>query len=811
MALKISIKYILCLTINVLLLLTGKIYACGWSEDEETIRLALFRAQLSNGSAFNPFLYSFNNFNSDLPDPERIDQFKNCAEWQKRIGMHVALNDIDLVIYQSDPELFQLAYNNNNLNEIFEGNTFIKALLLKKNKDLLQYLVFAKEMEYFSFSLFGRGKWEDWDDISYSSHAFYNNDFSSTESSLPNIRDSFLRQRYAFLLLRYSYYTGENEKCMKMYDTYFSDTTATIIEPWALLFKALATDDLGKHIEANYLFSQVFNRSDEKKLAAFRNFNRKPEAVNQTLLLARSDKEKSVILTMSIANYPGPALDKIKVIHKLGADDRYISFLVTREINKLEDWMFTPKFTNYTSAVQRSPKENQIWFYNYNNKWADYAVIKENNYKKDLIYLQQLRNFLLSIYPGTSGEMKSYLSMSIAHLYYMDNDLVSGKKYINSIRETANVSIINQKYIELALVELHANTLQQNPNNTILVNSLRQLEKISVTNFEYYKHLYSLTRIISGTYKIAGNNAIAALFYTKSDTYKEKYEIRNFDYYYDNYYHNMYSHIGYLDRIANMNDIDQILNILETKNKTELEKYLCEQPVGNRNVYLDLKATIAFRNNDLQKASEILAEIPQIFYDTAYEYKDYLNEDPFVPKAWRFQVKRDFTYPFKKAEFINTLIQLEKNAQSDPQKAAENYILLGHAYYNCSFNGNSWMMVSYENDEIYYNRNDYLYGPQYQLSKKIQGGNYFQCTLAKQYYTKALKTAINDEQRAMASLMIHICDYDAYQFSNLLVEYDKIPPYVPGISLRNFYKKYKDTEVYKTFHCPLLEDFIARK
>ncbi|MBK7037559.1 MAG: hypothetical protein IPH42_14755 [Bacteroidetes bacterium] len=142
----------------------------------------------------------------------------------------------------------------------------------------------------------------------------------------------------------------------------------------------------------------------------------------------------------------------------------------------------------------------------------------------------------------TSGEMKSYLSMSIAHLYYMDNDLVSGKKYINSIRETANVSIINQKYIELALVELHANTLQQNPNNTILVNSLRQLEKISVTNFEYYKHLYSLTRIISGTYKIAGNNAIAALFYTKSDTYKEKYEIRNFDYYYDNYYHNMYSH-----------------------------------------------------------------------------------------------------------------------------------------------------------------------------------------------------------------------------------------------------------------------------
>ncbi|MBK7037558.1 MAG: hypothetical protein IPH42_14750 [Bacteroidetes bacterium] len=101
-----------------------------------------------------------------------------------------------------------------------------------------------------------------------------------------------------------------------------------------------------------------------------------------------------------------------------------------------------------------------------------------------------------------------------------------------------------------------------------------------------------------------------------------------------------------------MNDIDQVLNILETKNKTELEKYLCEQPVGNRNVYLDLKATIAFRNNDLQKASEILAEIPQIFYDTAYEYKDYLNEDPFVPKAWRFQVKRDFTYPFKKQSLL---------------------------------------------------------------------------------------------------------------------------------------------------------------
>ena len=814
MELKISIKYIPCLIISLLLLTGNKAFSCGWSEDEETIRLALFRAQLNNGSAFHPFLYSFNYFNSKIPDPERLDQLKNCQEWQTKLGKNVPIKDIDIILYNTDPEIFQIAYSNNELSVLFEGNSFIGELLKKQNIALLNYLVFAKEMEYFSFTNLNGGKWESWDIVGYRSKAYYNNDYSKTENAIPAIKDVFLQQRYAFLMLRYFYYTGRYQDCVGMYDKYFSgSSTKTIIEPWALLFKALSVDVMGDKANANYLFSQVFDRSDEKKLAAYRNFNKAPEVINKTLSLTSSDKEKAIILTMSVSNYPGPVLEKIKTIYDMGVEDKYFAFLITREINKLEDWIFTPKFTQYTSAVSRTKEEKGIWYYDYNNKWKDYERIKENNYKTDINYLRDLRDFLTGIYPNAKSELKSYIAMAIAHLYYIDDDIIKGRAYISSIPVTANTSIITQKNIELALVELNTSNIRNSPYNTVLLTGLRHLEKIAAVDPDTYKSLYSLTRIMSNTYLNAGNNAVAGMLFTKSEQYKKAFELKNNEYYYEYYNFNMYNFIGYFDRIASPGDIDKVLEIIENRNKTDFEKYLCEQPLGSRYVYLDLKGTIAFRNNDLETAVKIFDEIPQMFYDTAYAYRYYLNEDPFVPKAWRYLVKRNFDYDFNKSVFINTLITLKKEAETDPQKAADNYLLLGHAYYNCSYQGNSWMMISYGNSSAdnFFNHNDYLYGPQYELRKKMQKGNYYNCTLAKQYYVKSLNSASNDEQRAMASLMIHICDYDSHLASLMNVEYDESKKYIPEMPLRNFYKKYNDTEVFKLFNCPLLEDFIARK
>jgi len=811
MAQKILIKYIHCLIFNLLLFLATTLNACGWNEDEESIRVSLFRAQMSYGFAFDPFKYSFNYFNSYQPDPERYDQLKNCAEWQTKMGPQVSIKDIDLILYNTEPELFELAFTNNALSKIFSGNTFIQSLLLKENKDVLNYLTFAKEMEYFSFTNLGYGgKWESWGIPGGSTN--YIKEYTSVEKLIPAIEDTFLQQRYAFLMLRYFYYVRRNEECIKMYDTYFLHSRNSVIEPWALLFKAHANDALGNHDQANYLFSKVFDRSDEKKLSAYQNFNKKQESLDRSLALAANDKERSVILTMSIANYPGPALEKIKVISELGAEEKYMAFLITREINKLEDWIFTPKLTIYNASVPRKKDKKGIWYYN--DHWADYEAAKVNNYKKDIIYLRQLRTFLVSLQPGSKGEFKDLLAIAIAHLYYMDDDLVSGKKYINSIPETANVYIKNQKYVELALVELKNSNLKVNPNNTVINTSLFHLEKIAGTESAHYKSLYSLLRIMSNSYKAAGNNAVAALLYTKSDIYKSKSEILNSDLYYNYFdYYRMYSLIGYLDRIASPSDIDKVLHIIEKKNKTDLEKFLCDQPLADKHQYLDLKGTLAFRNNDLKLASEVFSQIPQTFYDTAYYYRDYLNEDPFFPKAFRFQKKRNFNYPFKKSEFINTLISLKQEAETDVQKAADNYILLGHAYFNCSYWGNSWMMLSYSNSSVdeELNDNDYLYGRQYPQRQKMQMGNYYNCTLAKQYYTKALKSATNDEQKAMASLMIHVCEYDAYLASLVGKEYDETKRYIPGISLKKFYSDYKETNVFKTFSCPLLEDFIARK
>ena len=139
------------------------LFGCAWSEESETIRLALFKAEAQDMSAFRSFYYTADYYQDCKADPEERDKIRNCAEWQKRLGADVPVNDIYIVLYQSSPELFELARQNQKLSEAFPQNRFIKKILSNENKPLLDYLTFAKEIEYQNFDSYT--KWEKWGQI----------------------------------------------------------------------------------------------------------------------------------------------------------------------------------------------------------------------------------------------------------------------------------------------------------------------------------------------------------------------------------------------------------------------------------------------------------------------------------------------------------------------------------------------------------------------------------------------------------------------------------------------------------------------
>ena len=763
---------------SLLLVLSFQVsFACGWGASAETTRLALFKAQREGFFKLTPFYYSadYYYFTDNI---STVDQELNCLEWKKKLGSSINPKDVHIILYETDGEQFETAYETKSLKKVFENNTFIEALLKPKNKALLNYMLFAKTLEYNSNP---DVKWESWSQIGYQSkdHQLANvNDF---EKKIKTAKDPFLKQRYAFLILRYSFYAQDKEEVIRLYDTYFTDNKNTILEPWALYYKALCVDNLPLQ---NYLLSKVFATCEEKSFAVLQHYNFK--LTTETLALAQNDEERSVILSIGSFRNPGPDLKTIQEVYKLSPNSVNLSFLIGREINKLEDWIFTPQYTNEGSPSVVFDRES--WYENY-------AKAKEENLNKDILYLRELEYFLISIREQTSGEQKDYITTAIAQLCFIGDDVELGKKYTNMISANANTSIQMQKNIQLALVSLKQDDLKNEKVQDQLFKYFDSVESLVEKDNGLFKNLYSLFRIASADFAKQGDRVTAGLLMMKSD-------LKNEGGYFDYGSPYFYTYIGYFDRSATVEDMDRLMALQQKEDKTPFEKYICSGTIAsNINYYKDLKGTIAFRNNNLELAYETFASMPEDFWEKNYEYKNYLNENPFLPKILQRYEERKFNYRFNKAEFLAKLIQLKK------QNTATSNLQLAHAYFNVSYQGNSWMMLAYDwsSGESYV---DYTYGDNTENEKTYQKGNYYNLKMAKFYYEKALKMSKNKNEKAMASLMIFECNYYNHYASIISSEEAEKNPFKPGKELFNFYSVYKTTPTFKKYNCPLLESFI---
>ncbi|MDR7211975.1 hypothetical protein [Flavobacterium piscis] len=750
-------------------------FACGWSISPEISRLSLFKAQREGFFKLTPFYYSADSYYA-TDVISNADQELNCLEWKKKLGNQINPDDVYLILYQTDAEVFQSAYENKTLKKNFAKNTFIETLLLPKNKTFLEYILFAKKMEYERSPV---EKWESWNNIDSGSNEKKWLDLENFEQKITSAKDAFLKQRYAFLILRYSFYGQDSNTVIRLYDSCFTQNKNTILEPWALYYKSLCIEDSALQ---NYLLSKVFATCEEKSFAVLQHYNWK--LTLETLALAKNDEERSVILAIESLRNPAPDLKAIKEIYALSPNSLYLSFLIGREINKLEDWIFTPQFTSGGPSV----------VVNGENWYEDYAKAKQENYSKDILYLRELKGFLISILDKSAGEQKDYLTTAIAQLCFIDDEVDLGKKYTNMISDKANASIQMQKNIQLALIALKQSDLHNEKVQNQLFEYFNAVENLVESDKGLFKTLYSLYRIASNEFFKQGNTVFAGLLFMKSDIKNEgEYSRYNTPYF--------YTYIGYFDRHATVEDMDRLIALQQKENKTSFEKYICSGTISpNVNYYKDLKGTLAFRNNNLELAYATFSSMPKDFWEKNYSFTNYLNENPFTPKILQKAEERKFNYRFNKSEFIAKLIRLKR------QNTAASNLQLGHAYFNVSYLGNSWMMTAYDwtSGESYI---DYIYGDNTEVEKKYQSGNYYNLTMARQYYEKALKMSKNNNEKALASLMIFECDYYNYYAVHIYSE-QEIVPFKAGQELVNFYSLYSKTASFKKYNCPLLESYI---
>lgn len=152
--------------------------------------------------------------------------------------------------------------------------------------------------------------------------------------------------------------------------------------------------------------------------------------------------------------------------------------------------------------------------------------------------------------------------------------------------------------------------------------------------------------------------------------------------------------------------------------------------------------------NDLPAALAVMQQITS----AEQPYEDYMTGDPFFARILSASTELMLgAFPdakhITKAEYIKQLLALQqKEKRLKGNERARVCIQIASAYYQMSYYGEYWVM-----NRIYWSAND--------APDEISAfnDNYFGCSLAKQWFEKAVMYAANEQTASLSAFMARYC------------------------------------------------------
>ncbi|MDX2067312.1 MAG: hypothetical protein SFV55_02740 [Haliscomenobacter sp.] len=741
-------------------------------------RIAWFNPNLVE----DPAVYSFHLFENIpfyyyQPDPEKKDYWRNCQEWANYLGSPVKAHEVFKVLYQTSPDVFLTAELDHQLGNLFPGNNFIKKLLQARHAEALAYLKLAMKAEFAHFS--SEDPW-GFNEPLFDFHRKITPLIRIAKEKIKKLNDSFLIRRYAYQLVVQYHYTGKGKQCLYYCNKYFDlNQTASILVPWAQLYKAGVMTGLGPQNEANYLLSRIFDLCESKKNRVYYLFNQAD--LEATLKFSKNAHEQAIIYTIAGLKNPGRNLNNLKKIVTLDPGSRYLPQLLTREINKLENWILTPQVTFFGGdnpyggtakpLIDYMPGENYALL----NK--DISYLKKNQ-AKDRSYLREVRNLIASLMRDPKFTTQDFGHLALAHLFYLDQQPVQAKFQLQKITKEQNPTVQLQKNIINLLILPEIADITSPQTKAEIAHSFKKIRAHAHLLDAKLRAYPKLMLHFSRLYQQKGDVVTAGLFYNRS----QAVPVNGFT-----WVSSYYGNIHYFDRFASLSDLDRLIELAKKKNRTSFETLLTDSlSIAERTKYLsyladderfyydegdmpsalpsleqlyDLKGTIAFRQNRLLEALSSFEKLPKTYWRDTYEFNDYLQQDIFAD-AQHFSWEGAQLKIFNKADMVRRMIQLQRQARQPGSKQAEACYLLANAYYNTSYWGKAWMMFSYGKSIFDYSDGStgvsHLHFAFYP-NAKTYFNVYYKMSRAIGYYQKALSCKPNSELAARTTYMLGHC------------------------------------------------------
>lgn len=757
---------------------SASVSACGYYPYGEDIRFCFTHPTNFGYRGFSEFNYTSWNF---YPNTEGVyndnEVQPNTKIWFDYCKSQVAIDAILEGVYQL------------NLDEINPKSTnkLLQYLYQIKDNEAINYLKFAKSVEIYNQQY--TDPWERNESISIPDRA------KAIEEAIDFSRKTnvdFLKKRYIFQAIRLAYYNGESEKIVKLFDTTFlNSTNKDIIYYWSLYFRTIIEKDAALQ---SFYAAQVFANAPDKRFAVFYDFNNQID-INLILKNGKTNVELSNVYSLAAIRKFDKVLPYIQKVYALNPENESISFLLLREINKIEDWIFTPYFTFY---------EPSIVVDRYENYPQDFSLATSNKrITLDRRYAHAVLKFVNSV---AEEKVKKPLDFKIFKIQL----LFATEKYKEALNQIAaieeslkdNELLANQVQITKALCI----TAKHSSGNAIITP---EVAAVLLKNKSDSQFVFAIARLL----EMKGNTTDAALLFSaidKNEDYMTWKSSKNKTQSYGDYFYNYFQ---YIDVIYTTQQVKDLIADVEVngnkKDSFSIWKYALIKNEISR--LYDLLGTQYIRKNELKTALFYFEKVTDKHWESYYglwhrqdNNGNYFDENPFYTLKYTpdfIDDKENFI--LNKKTVTAKLIQYLEKAQDKKEPNRDlYYFLVANCYYNMTINGNAWMMRRYG-----VSANDVE--PYHEDENEFRNGD-----LAKKYYELANKNAKTVKFKAlclrltgkMDGTRIANLDWSGYKGDSLQdVIFEK----------NNFYKKlqkaYPDNYDDLIYGCSAFEDYFKAR
>lgn len=751
------------------------LWARGWcAGGDESFNQVYWSPQVFEREDYAPFYFTFERL-YDYKWSESPYKYKdNTAEWIAAFGQKPTRADVDSLLYTQDKATFQKLLdwvkNGKQPSGMLANNSLALAILSKKEVNTAEYLLFAKKCE--KWVNIGTDPWAVEEPAKDAKAMMLL--FAEGEQKWATTENAFLKRRYAFQCVRLAQYAGEAKKALAAYEKMFAnDNSESVIKYWAMGHKAGAMKTLGMNVEANYLFSVVFDKCPSKRVNMYYSF--KPESDEEwakIMAKCRSNREKTTLFLLRAIDPYNQGLEEMENIAKIDPKSEYLTLLLVREICKLETGLMGYDFKyEFPIKIDYRPEYDT----------------EENQMRA--AYLYKLRDYVIAKNQEDDFSNPEVWMLAEAYLQYLTGQYADANRILDKLSSLGVSTKIQQKIAEFRFL------LQVTQLKTLDIATEDKLfaayQKLNIETDEY-----TWTRPV---YRCMNEHFLRC--YEKQGEIGKAFLCKN-------------GTDGLLMQKADIATLDNLIALID-KPRSSFEKYLFDQIPGGKDFLFDIKATEFWRKGDLQTAKKY-------FEQTSLEYRNKENYfqvhfNPFEGfikdchdcLAEKFASSLDYN----KLWILNKMISLEEEALKNPAKAVENYTKLGNAWYNMTHFAPAWRSLAYARESYCCLRTSYDFVDPNNMSSEMSeedrlryAAPNFDMNKPIAYYQKALDAKPNKEQEAQLQFMLTKCKLNLFYTGKIQHK-----------EVRNSYillkERYSDTKYYAEIlkECKYFADFVRGK